>query len=166
MDALLRWTPSTTSSSEAVTSSDLSATPPGTCFPSVRARRAIIYLASVSPVDTLSFTLERRSCELPWYFRFLLVSLSHTRWNTHTHTHARFPSEHTPVWEITLPETLNTRRKDCSLFFDEPKMTSVSVLCLQGMGQINAFKNFPPLSMNSAFSGSSVLFAVVGYKLC
>lgn len=78
----------------------------------------------------------------------------------------RFPSvEHTPVWELTLPETLNTRRQNCSLFFDEP-MTRVSALCLQAMVQINAFKNLPPLSMNSAFSGSSVLFAVVSYKLC
>lgn len=79
----------------------------------------------------------------------------------------RFPSvEHTPVWELTLPETLNTRRQNCSLFFDEPKMTRVSALCLQVMGQINAFKNLSPLSMNSVFSSSSVLFAVVGYKLC
>lgn len=66
--------------------------------------------------------------------------------------HPRFPSvEHTPVWELTPPETLNTRSQNCSLFFDELRMTRVSALCLQAMGKLKAFKNFPPLSMNSAF---------------
>lgn len=167
MDALLRWTPSTSSSSEAGTSSDLSATPPGTCFPQ-RPCTSCNYLSSLR-LSRWHASVYPGAQKL---WAPLIFSVSASLPLTHTHTETTlhppsFPSvKHTPVWELTLPETLNTRRQYCSLFFDEPKMTQVSALCLQAMGQIKAFKNLPPLSMNSAFSGSSVLFAVVGYNLC